>query len=93
MIRRFPDQPLHKPVVLSQRTNLLAERGKPVDMLCVRDKADGDNVRLLTANAAESSKLDLFQEVETLLAGQLLGEHLEVKPFLRGSSVYTTAST
>ena len=51
--------------VLAHPANLLAKRGKRIDVLSVRDKIDGNNVRLLITNAPEPSKLDFFQEVET----------------------------
>src|SRR5260370_9665485 len=61
--------------VLAHPANLLAECSKSVDVPFVRDKINRDHVGLLIANAAETSELDLFQEVETLVLGQLLNDH------------------
>jgi hypothetical protein len=44
-------------------------------VLFIRDKINGNYVGLLIANKPESSKPDFFQEVETLLLGQLLDDH------------------
>lgn len=61
--------------VITHPAYLLAECSEPVDVLFIRDEVDRNDVGLLIANAGEASKLDLFQEVEALLSGQLVDEH------------------